>query len=93
MTFASKLFFSERRPAAVTDDESSSSPHILGVVPGRRMGLFCNTNPIGNINGVSVVLHEAAKVNYLHFHLWPLSNPVNDIIDPRHGSIWAFPIW
>ncbi|KAJ3656244.1 hypothetical protein Zmor_015334 [Zophobas morio] len=45
-TSASKLFFSERRPAAVTDDESpiiaTHTRKLISVVPGRHMGLFCN---------------------------------------------------
>ena len=48
-TSASRLFFGERRPPAVTDDESLIvAAHIgqpIGVVPGRCMGLFRNTAP------------------------------------------------
>ncbi|KAJ3662102.1 hypothetical protein Zmor_006461 [Zophobas morio] len=43
---ASRVFFSERRPAAVTDDESpiiaAHTRKPIGAVPGRRMGLFRN---------------------------------------------------
>ncbi|KAJ3640186.1 hypothetical protein Zmor_003501 [Zophobas morio] len=45
-TSASRLFFREHRPAAVTDDESPIvAVHIepICVVPGRRMGLFRNS--------------------------------------------------
>ncbi|KAJ3651915.1 hypothetical protein Zmor_017919 [Zophobas morio] len=54
-TAASRPFFSERRPAAVTDAHTRK---LIGVVPGRHMGLFRNTVPIRNVNCVTVLLHE-----------------------------------
>ncbi|KAJ3645626.1 hypothetical protein Zmor_023267 [Zophobas morio] len=48
-TSASRLIFSERRLAVVTDDKSpiiaAHTRKSIGVVPGRRMGLFRNTAP------------------------------------------------
>ena len=69
--FASRLFFSERRSATVTSDESpiidTHTRKPIGVVTGWHMGLFRNTVPslilivpIRNINSVTAVLHEAA---------------------------------
>ncbi|KAJ3643505.1 hypothetical protein Zmor_026212 [Zophobas morio] len=50
-TSASRLFFSERRSATVTDDESpimdAHTRKPIGVLPGRHMGLFRN-----NINKI-----------------------------------------
>ncbi|KAJ3650134.1 hypothetical protein Zmor_021842 [Zophobas morio] len=77
-TSASRLFFNECRPAAVTDDElpiiavhtRTSSRKPIGVVPGRRMGLFSNIFPslilivlVRNVDGVTIVLMSSPE-NY-----------------------------